>query len=64
MVNIEGEVGIEFAIDDFLGGLGDGGGARFVEETEFEVGLGGGPFDEAESADEFATEGLAGDGEV
>ena len=57
-------MGIEFAIDDFLGGVSDGGGARFVEETEFEVGLGGGPFDEAESADEFATEGLAGDGEV
>ena len=59
MVNIEGEVGIEFAIDDFLGGEGDPVGAGGVELPEFEVGLGGGRFDEAEGTNELATEGLS-----
>src|SRR5690606_3760608 len=64
LVDVEGEVGVEGACADALGGGGDGLGDGGVEEAEVAVGAGAGGLDGAERLDEPARERLAGDGEV
>ncbi|MNC90817.1 hypothetical protein D3C83_69650 [compost metagenome] len=62
----EGEVVVELAGDDFVGGLDDEVGDVLWQLTELGVGLSGALLEDAEGADDGAApdEGVAADGEV
>ena len=48
--NVEREMLVQLALDDFLGRLHDEGGTMGVEQAEIVIGLRGGPFQKAERA--------------
>src|SRR5579862_261453 len=57
--DIDGEMRVERPVDDFLRGARDEGRPLFVQLAKLEVGLRGGPFQQAERADEDAAETVA-----
>ena len=62
--NVEREMVVQFAFNDFFGRLHDQGRAFGVEQTEIVIGLGGGPLNDPESANEWARETVTADRKV
>ncbi len=57
--NIERKMLVELSFDHFLGRLHDERAALGIEQTEIVVGLGRGPFDQTERANEWPGEPVA-----
>jgi len=64
LVDVDGELVVEPAVDDLLGGFDDRPCLLLRQQAELQVGLRGGLLDQAERADESSWEGLAGDGKL
>ena len=62
--NIEREMLVELALDDFLRGLHDERAALGIEQPEIVVRLRGGPFDQTKRADERPRKTLAADRKI
>ena len=62
--NIDHELSIPLAVDDFLGGLDDGIGTLGVHQAEFLVGFRGCSLDHPQGADELRIRMNIGNGEI
>ena len=62
--NVEREMLVELAFDHFLGRLHDERAAMRVEQAEIVIGLRGGPFDQAERANERPGKAIAADRKI